>query len=295
VIRIERGKTAAISQSFYVDGVLTNATAGVTVTATRADGTALATNAATTNSATGVYTYNLAAQSNLDLLTLVYTGTWGGAVQTETQKVEIVGDFYLTLDELRKLDARFAATATPLIAIADLRRVLAEVEDAIEAETGVAFVNRYARETLDGNGSTYLLLNRIAPRTILSARTYTSASAFTAFTSAELADLRYESFGRVGRWSLGVWPLGSRNIVVEYEHGYDSPPPLITRAARALFKLKMIEDLATTDPSLTNVRSLSVEGYSVSYANTSATGSTVADDYINQWKRSTTAGGVAIA
>jgi hypothetical protein len=294
--RVERGKSASIDQPFAVDGVLTDADGAVTVTITRQDGTALATGAATTKpvGTTGVYRYSLAAQTNLDLLTLTYTGTWSGAVQTEVQHVEIVGDFILSLSECRGLDARFAAAATPLISDADIRRVRAEVEDAIEAEAGAAFVPRYARETISGRGGNGLLLGHTYPRTVRSVRSYTAAATYTAWDSTQLAAITYDDSGLLGSWT-DAYTYGTRNLVVEYEHGLYPTPTLIRRAARALFKLKMLEDQATTDPSLANVRSLSVEGYSVSYGDAAGTGSKVADDLIDQWKRSTNPAGVAIA
>lgn len=294
--RVERGKSASIDQSFTVDGVLTDADGDVTVTVTRADGTALDTDVVTTKPAdtTGVYRYSLAAQDDLDRLTLTYTGTWSANEQTETQHVEVVGDFYLSLAECRSLDARFATGATPAISDDDIRRVRAEVEDAIEAEAGVSFVRRYARDTLSGRGATTLLLDHTHPRTVRTVRSYTAAATYTSFSADQLAAITYEDSGLIGSWTT-AYPRGSRNLVVEYEHGLDSPPPLIRRAARALFKVKMLEDRATVDPSLANVRSLSVEGYAVTYMEGGGTGSKTADDLIDQWKRSTNPAGVAIA
>lgn len=293
-LRVEQGKSASIDQSFYVDGVLTDADGAVTVTVTRADGTAIATNAATTKPAgtTGVYRYSLVPQSNLDRLTLVYTGTWSGTAQTETQHVEIVGDFHLTLAECRSLDARFAIGQ----GITDdaIRRVRAEVEDAIESEAGVAFVRRFARETLDGGGRTTLLLGRSMPRSVRSVRSYTAAAAYTSFTVDELAGLTFTDYGLLGSWS-STFAAGRRNLVVEYEHGYDSPPPLIRRAARALFKTWMAEDLTASAGDLANVRSLSVEGYSRSFFEDVRVGTKTVDQLIDEWKRSTCPAGVAIA
>lgn len=287
--RIERGKTGTIDQPFYVGSTLTDADGAVTVTITRADGSVLATTAATTNVSTGVYRYLLAAQTTLDLLTFTYTGTWGGNVQTETQQVEIVGDFYLSVAECRALDSRFSALAVDVAA-----RVRADVEDAIEAEAGVAFVSRFARETLDGRGTTSLLLGHMYPTAVRSLRTYTSATAYTAHTVDDLAAITYAAHGQIGSW-LSTYAYGSRNLVVEYEHGLTSPPPLIRRAARALFKTWMLEDLAAANNDLANVRSLSVEGYSRSFFEDVRSGNKTVDQLIDEWKRSTTPAGVAVA
>jgi hypothetical protein len=295
--RVEHNKPANIDQAFYVDGVLTDADGPVTVTVTRADGTAIVTDAATTNLSVGVYRYALAAQ-NLNLLTFTYTGVWSGATVVETQHVEIVGDFYFDLDAARAADAAFASTTD--YSTAEIVRVRAEVEDAIEAAAGVAFVRRFARHALDGAGTATLLLPHMHPRSVLSVRTYAAATTFTTYTADELAALVVEPSGLLRRWA-GSFLRGNGNIVVEYEHGFDAPPPIIRRAALLLLRYWLrANKVASVDPSLMGVSSLSVEGYRVSWANgagagVASTGVGEVDRLIEAWKGSMTAGSVAIA
>lgn len=246
MIRVERGHTAAIDQLFYVDGTLTDATGAVTVTVTRADGTALATDAATTKPAdtTGVYRYALAAQANLDRLTLTYSGTWGGAVQTETQTVEIVGDFMFTIAEARASDSALASpTDYPNAIIVATRQ---EVEDEFEGWTGVSWVRRYARDRVAGGNVATLLLphwpvgvNAVTGLpAVYSVRSYSAADAYTAFTADELADLIVDG-PYLRRFGGSTFALGNGNLVVEYEHGFDRVPADLKRAALTRLRYRL--------------------------------------------------------
>lgn len=292
--RVLVGVTAALEwTNLNQDGTPAAASGALTAKVERADGTTVlpAGTATTPGAGTGAYLVTLTAAQNDRLDRLKVTWTDGSAHVTYH---EVVGAFYLTEPEMRGLDARFATGASPEIAAADLRRVRGEVEDAIEAEAGAAFVRRYARETVSGHGGSALLLPHTYPRTVRSVRSYTDAATYTAWSASELAAITVDPSGLLGLWS-GAYTRGTRNLVVEYEHGLDYPPNLIRRAARALFKVRMLDDLATADPTLANVRSLSVEGYSVSYRDGGGTGSKTADDLIDQWKRSTNPAGVALA
>jgi hypothetical protein len=291
--RILRNSAALLEHTFYADEVATAADGTVAVVITKADGSTLTSGtAAAVAGPPAKYTFSLPPQANLNHLDVSWSGTFAGLSQTQVDEVEIVGAFHLSLSEIRALDSAFAVTAT--YTAADLRRVRAEAEDAIEAEAGVAFVLRYARDVLDGRGVSSLLLDHSFPRTVRSVRSYTDATTYTSFTADELAAITYEDFGQLGSWS-GIFASGNRNLVVEYEHGLDAPPSLIRRAARILTRQMLLADKASSDPSLANVRSLSVEGYSVSYGEGGGTGSKAADDLIDQWKRSTSPAGVAFA
>jgi hypothetical protein len=225
-IRVERGKTANIDQSFYVDGVLTDASGAVTVDVVRADGSALATGAATTHVSTGVYRYALPAQSALNLLTLTYTGTWSSSVQTETQQVELVGDFYFSIPEARAADSALAdATVYPNATIIAAR---AEVEDEFEQVTNVAWVLRFARERLDGSWLREMAVDQFYPRTVLSLVVDGHP-----YNSTELAEIIPEDHGAFARTNFATvaTSVSPKNVVVEYEYGKDRPPADLKRAA----------------------------------------------------------------
>lgn len=256
--RVERGKANPINQPFTIDGFPTDADGPVTVTVTRDDGTVLALNAPTTKptATTGVYQYILPAQTNLDRLTFVYTGTWSGTVQTETQHVEIVGDFFFTLNEARAADASFTSAT---YSDDEIRTVRAAVEDAIEGACGVAFVERYARHTLHGLGTRSVFLPNLGVNAIRSI-SVNGVAASSTIVNAATWDAAYLYSDNL------FFTRGHRNVVVAYEHGLSSPPPLVKRAALLLFKAWLPAFKASgSDPSLLGVRSISVEGYSVSY------------------------------
>lgn len=205
-----------------------DADGAVTVTVTRADGSALATAAATVSAGDGRYTFALAAQTRLDRLKLVWTGTFGGLPSSLTTYVEIVGGFYVSLAELRSSPNLGAAHKYDDVDLAEAR---AWFEDTFEDHTGVAWVPRSAREKVSAGRRGWVVLRRHPVRAVTSVRSYTSAVDYSEFTADELADLDVSDSGIVRRQWLGSWPSGYRNLVVEYEHGYDAPPADICRAA----------------------------------------------------------------
>jgi hypothetical protein len=107
---VETNTTPLVSFTYAVDGVATDPVPdSATVTITRADGTVLHTNAATTNAGTGVFTYSLSVSdtSLLDVLTL----EWHIGTQTFTTKVQVQGGFYFTIS--RGQGAAVSSRASP--------------------------------------------------------------------------------------------------------------------------------------------------------------------------------------
>lgn len=226
--------------TFYSDEVLTDPDGQTaTATITKADGTAIATAAATTRLSTGVYRYGLADQADLNYLTVVWQGTFGGLVQTVTDYVEIVGGFYVSVSEIRAMQN---LADTNKFTTAALRAARAWFETKFEEATGVAWVPRYKRVVLNGRGNADLLLPVMRPRVIRSLRVYTSPTAYTAYTAAELADLGVHDYGALTRLYLGTFTAGNRNVIVEVEHGFDYPPPDVKEAALVAIRDKVIGD-----------------------------------------------------
>jgi hypothetical protein len=219
VQRVLRQTQAQPEVTFYVGTVATDADAAVTVTITRADGTVFATDAATTHigTNTGLYRYTLAPQTALELFTFDWKGTFGGVVQHVTSQVEIVGGYVVALADLKAESGMGTKTDAQL---AEARQWF---EDAAEAYCGVAFVPRYAREVLDGDGTFELGLIHPFPRSVLSCKvggiTQTGTSTW---------DL-YEE-GLIARDS-GSFAVGRRNVEITYEHGLDTVPSDIRDAA----------------------------------------------------------------
>lgn len=222
------GTPATLSQSWYVDGTIVDPGA-VTVTITKADGTALYTDASASGSGADARTKSLTASdtANLDVLTVVWTSpTYGDLTET----VEIVGDLLFTEVEARafrnsKLTEALASDA----AVADAR---ARISEDFEEILGVSPFPRYKLETLNGNGGDTLLLPDIRVTDVRSIEYRESGgTTWTAYTSTELADVFIDSGGVLIRESLGTFLAGRRNIRVGYEYGHERVPAPIKRAA----------------------------------------------------------------
>lgn len=238
--QILRNTGAQLEVTFYADETATAADGAVTVTVTTAAGTVIATGAATTSPSTGRYRYILDPQTDLDRLTLTWTGTFSGVVQSLTTQAEVVGGFYVALAEIREQPGLDNITRYTTAEMAKARRWF---EEKFELYTGVAWVPRYRRERLNGNGRTSLMLPDYDIRTIRSVRAYSNASTFTEYTAAELADITFAESGIVTRATLGSWTSGVNNLIVEYECGRDAPVPSDVReAALVAIRDKLLSD-----------------------------------------------------
>lgn len=237
--RIQVGAAASLSVQFLdQDGEPTAAVGAVTVDVARADGTAIATGAATTTTAgpPPIYNYALSAANNarLDLLTL----TWKDAgVARTTSNVDVVGGYYWTVAELRAFDSKIDNNLATDAAIRAIRR---EVEDTCERITGCAWVPRYRRKNYSIDAGqparasgwvSKLLIDEWNPRTIRSARVYTDATTYTSFTNAELAAIIPREWGALERGDTGAWQVSAGGTVLEIEHGYDRPSSDIKHAS----------------------------------------------------------------
>lgn len=212
---------ATLTATFY-DGGETAADPGtVTVTITRSDGTAVVSGAATTGAGAAARTYALSAQTRLDHLTAVWTGTVGG--RQLTTRHEIVGGFYADLSEIRALDALANTTKYPE---AVLSRARWQAEAKFEDATGVAWVPRHDRQTAFGDNTTQVLLRWPRPRSLI-------AVTVNGTTASDLTLFSLYDTGIVERTSGAIWPRGvtsTGNVTVEYTHGYDRPPEDLRQA-----------------------------------------------------------------
>jgi hypothetical protein len=226
----------------------------VTVGITRADGTTLvAAGTATSGSGTAPRTFNLTTTHTtlLDRLMAPWTSTTKG---TQVSYVEVVGGFLCSLADLKPLFP--SATAAEL---ADIRT---DAEQALEDECGQAFVPRYARETLDGDGSV-LVLTYPNVRAIRSA-SYTYGGVVTALTTAQLG---YLAFNPSGILTGYTWPCGTGNVTVAYEHGRDYAPPGAKPAV-----LAAAQEIHGTSTGDGRVIRREADGQAVTYASASSSG-----------------------
>lgn len=221
--QVQTGFTATIEARFYADGVLADDGAP-TIGITRADGTVLvAPGTATTSGGIGIRRYTLPAQAEVNLL----KATWTGATQTVVTWVEIVGDILYTLAALRavKVAGTLAFADTTLFPNQTLLDRRAEVTDDFEKRTGWSFIPRFARQTLDGDGRSELILDHLKCSKLLSVTVDGVAQT--------LSDFVLDRSG-VLTWTNGRFPTTKRqNVVVEVVHGWDRPPAVISSAGLA--------------------------------------------------------------
>lgn len=236
--RVQKTRAATLSHTFYVDETATASSTAVTVDITDAAGAVVVDDGATSNPGTGQYTYALTGQSQLKYLTVVWSATIGGVAITETDYVEVVGGFFFTLVEGRASDASLSSTSkytTEELAVARL-----EVEVECEEICARAFVPRYRRVTLDGTGTSDLILSDADIRAVRSAKVAPAVDeTFVALSAGELAALAIRPLNVLRRTDGNVWTEGERNVVLEYEYGLDAPPADLKRASLTRFRTRL--------------------------------------------------------
>lgn len=207
-----------------------------TVTIARANGTVLHTAQAATDNGDGTYSYTLAAADVALLDILTATWTVSGATRATTRH-EIVGGYYFTRGDVDTAEQGRGSDYGP-----DFEMIRAEVETECERIAGGrAFVPRYRRRIVDGTGTASLDLRDPDPRTIRSIK-QTVASGTVTDWPGNITDLVLTESGMViAPPALGVVPflLGYRNIIVEYEYGWDRPPVDLKRAAIRRFRTRL--------------------------------------------------------
>lgn len=247
--RILTGASATLSwQPLGADGEAAAPAGAVTVGVTRDDGTAvIAAGTATAGAGSDPRTVVLPAASNdrLDLLTATWTDTGDGS--THVTKIQVVGGFYFTLVEARASDSTLAnATRYPNTLLTEVR---AEVEDEFEGICRRSFVPRFRRITLKGNGISEIRLDRLDVRAVKRVKVLHGTSS-TVWTTTQIANMGVDPSGMIVSRDGSVFTAGE-DIEVSFEHGMDSPPWEIKRAAltrlrhRANVALTAIPDRAT--------------------------------------------------
>lgn len=255
VYRVIRTSKAVITRTFYLDESVAQPTGDVDVQVTRQDGTVVQ-DATAAEDDDGGFAFTFQGSDVLDDLDVTWTATIGGdAIVLDQDLIQVVGGFYLSLAEARAVDAKFSdVNRYPLQTLVEKR---IELEDEFERITGQAFVPRFARDVLSGDGRRALKLawpwlRRVRAITVGGAAL--DQATVDAFGADPLGVLRRDA----------GWTAGTGNIVVEYEHGMDRPPAGIHRVA----KLRMKSLLLNLQSPLTDraERVTSAEGRTVSVA-----------------------------
>jgi hypothetical protein len=209
----------------------------VTVTVTRDIGTAIVTAQAATDATGGTFTYQLPVASTLQLdrLSVAWTADTG---ETYYDAAEIAGGEYFTVSDARALRA-LRLTESPLYSDLDIAAARVAAETALEDACAVAFVPRYFSQTsYSARRQPLLAIPRVAR--LRSIRSATADGVPVDVSSAVL-------LGDGTVYLATNWPAGS--LVVRGEHGYDSAPPRVARAALKLAKSYLV-DSAISDRTM---------------------------------------------
>ena len=233
---ILRDAAETLSVTFYSGETATDADGAVTIGIVDAAGaTVVAAGTSTTSAGSGVYTYSLAAQSNLKDLTATWSGTWTTAMTFDTSH-EVVGNFYTTPAEVRALDSLSGESAT--FSAADVVEGITYATSIIDDFCGASFVQRYQRDVLNGTNNQTITVRRMFPQTLLAA-----SIDGTALTSAEIADVALFENGQMTRKDA-IWAFTQPGnlVAIEYEHGVGSTAPSDIRwAAKTLARYHILE------------------------------------------------------
>ena len=213
--RVVVGRSFTLSQTFYEDGVATAPTGTPTVSITRDDGTLVTHSAVTVDETTASVTVPASENTLLDSLTVTWTATIAGEPQVYEDTVEVAGGFLFSIAQALATSGLGGKTEE------DIRGVRTLVETALEQACGVAFVPRYSRMFVSGNGlSTYLLPPRVtAIRSLkVDGVAATDVDTMLVLPSGEL----YYPTG---------FTRGFSNYEIAFEHGHPYPPPRVSAAA----------------------------------------------------------------
>ena len=223
-----------VSHTFVVDGVVIDAAGAVTGTVKRLDGTAVPGSPITaSHGTTGKYSVDLPASALLDTWTLDWAGSVAGSDVIVRDYVEHVGGFLFDIGaarEAHKSQANPWNTGRYSNDLLVAKRIA--VEQEAEAIAHAAFVPRFARFALDGTGTDEIVtpdMNLRAVRGIKVAERY--GQPYGDLSVGELAAVAPLESGVLARDDGSVWPLGRRNVIVEYEYGKDYTPPEVTDAS----------------------------------------------------------------
>lgn len=219
--RVQRNTPSTLSVTFYANESPVDPDGNsVTVSAVKADGTSHTGSVAATRTGVGVYTYALPSQSALQNLTFSWVGLIGGVSTTLVTEVEIVGGFFWTVAQLRDYDSSLTVGKYSYAKVVEARM---DVEHEFERICNRAFVPRFWRETLNGDGTEQLWLAKPDVRTITKL-TVDGVDKLASWVTSNLVKVDKDATNMLFfEEDQGWWPEQS-DIVIEYEFGMKSVP-----------------------------------------------------------------------
>lgn len=229
MLTILRNSSALLKGTFYLDEVATNSSEAVTATVYRDNGSVLATGIAS-EVATGIYSYQLDPQADLDILTVTWAGVFNDATQTIVTEVAIVDSYFASVAEIRALDSLSDTSKYSLATVSEAR---AHAETLFEHYCNRAFVPRYARVVLDGSGLDYCYLPHNQIRRLINV----TEDDVELDTSEWII---YED-GKLYRPNDAFSTNAKQNVSITYEHGYAYVPTDIKRAFLTFVRYLLLE------------------------------------------------------
>lgn len=245
--RILRNTPTTLSVTFTVDEVPTDPDgATANFSALKADGTTHTASTPATRTGVGAFTYSMPSQANLNVLATSWTATMSAQPVTIKSSVEVVGDFYFTISDLRAYEKKF--TDNPSIYTYDkLSKARQATEEEFERICHRAFVPRFGRWVGQGDGSKELWLD------------HSDVYLLTKFTINGVDQLSYQTSGqlRIDRDDTkllyfteqsGMTFTNNADIVVEYEHGFKVTPfPIYDKAKKRARMYAMGQNVRTDE------------------------------------------------
>lgn len=203
---------------------LADATAGVSLSVTRADGTALTTITAAVPTEVGSGLYNLDFDpathlSRTDVLSCTLTYTVASAARREDFQVRVVGGRFFDLRSLRQMQGIGSTTQFDTASLAAARDI---AEEFVEDFTAQAWVPRADVYRLSKTDSGYYL-------PYLPVR-----SLIRLLVDGEPVDATSGTVAQSGALTLTGVSLPSDELLVEFEHGEATPPADLAQAAMRL-------------------------------------------------------------
>lgn len=241
--RIVAGTAPSLSWQL-IDGTGEPADPGtVTVTVTRADGTVLATSAATSGTGTAARTYALTVAQMATLDRLMVTWVSSGTTLATTE-VDVTASPWFSNAELRAQEPSLAQTAAYPADVITTARLY--VEAFFERVCHRRFVPGYDLRWVEGATSTSLVLPHPEVRKVRSAALYNdpAGTSVATLTLTELNAIPAAPSGVIARYAT-TW--ATRWVKIGYEHGFTTPPPDVKRAAMRLTR-EILNEAKITSP-----------------------------------------------
>lgn len=223
------------------DGVLTVPTGTVSIVIKDIDDVTVATGTAQASQhghAAGVYTFSLptAVTGELGVYEATASFVLSGSTITKIYSLEVVGEYLFEIHELRQRERGLDnETNYPAESIREARD---QATSHIERAAEIAFSPRSTRQTLSGDGTSTLLLPHLQVNAVIGVTVYgeeIGTDIADEITGVELTDIEVNrEAGLLIRTDGSGFPVGSNNVVVDYEHGYEWVPAPIRQAAMTL-------------------------------------------------------------